>query len=197
MRTCLAAPLLLIACARTPENPLANPPPAFIEAEPERTDARWRRGLTVAFGEDLLIDAHAEPLELGRGTWGVRIELEFYNRGAGTFDLGDEPLLLLQVAVTRPDNSGFGSGGGCGFSSGTHGFKARPLAPGERYGARQDWSASVGPGELLEMGVELCGIVAPDGRRRGGELVRVHARVRPDGQLDSFELLPSSRSNAQ
>jgi hypothetical protein len=126
----------------------------------------------------------------------VHFEIELYNRGTGTYDLGGPDPMVLQVTVTRANGGGFGTGAGCGFSS-SHLSKADLLEPGERYGVLLDWTKGIGPGDVLEIAIGPCGVAQPDRRPLSGELARLVARVRDDGTLEQFELRASTRTTAQ
>jgi hypothetical protein len=191
----LAVALLLAGCTpreqtSSPDtNP--NPPPTFVEAEPSEgaIESRGLDRLTIAFTQGLLIEIHAKPVSLGDGTWGFELELEVYNRlASGVFDLGLEPLVIFTVAVTSPDGTGFGSGGGCSFGAGMHGGKERPLEPGQRYGWLDGWMAGVEAGDVLEVGIELCDVRLPDGRSLNGEIAKLDVIVDAQGKLAKFEL---------
>lgn len=191
----LAAVLLLAGCSKPKQTSAPasddNPPPTFVEAEPSEgaIGSSGLDRLTIAFTEGLLIDIHAKPLALGRGTWGFELELEVYNRlASGVFDLGPEPLVIFSIAVTLPDGSGFGSAGGCSFGASLHGNKVQALEPGKRYGVLERWMSGVEAGQVLEAGIRLCDVQLPDGRSLGGELARLDVTIDAEGKLASFEL---------
>jgi hypothetical protein len=191
----LAVALLLAGCtsreqtSRPDTNP--HPPPTFVEAEPSEgaIESRGLDRLTIAFTQGLLIEIHAKPVSFGSGTWGFELELEVYNRlPSGVFDLGTEPLAIFTVAVTAPDGTGFGSGGGCSFGSDLHGSKERALEPGQRYGWRDGWMEGVEAGHVLEVGIVLCNVQLPDGRSLRGEIAKLDVVVGTEGKLAKFEL---------
>lgn len=191
----LAVALLLAACSKptgsSSPSTRDSPPPTFIEAEPSESaiESSGLDHLTVALTEGLLIEIHANPLALGGGNWGFELELEVYNRlASGVFDLGPEPLVSLYVAVTLPNGSGFGTGGGCVYGSNLHGSKDQALEPGQRYGYLQRWVSGVETGQVLEVDIQLCGVQLPDGRSLSGDIAKLEARVDAEGKLASFEL---------
>jgi hypothetical protein len=191
----LAVALLLAACNQPEQSspPDTNPtaPPTFVEAEPNHDDLEpsGLDRLSIAFTEGLLLEIHAKPVSLGGGTWGFELELEIYNRlASGAFDLGPEPIVIFTIAVTLPDGTGFGSGGGCSFGSGLHGSMAHALEPGERYGWLDRWMSGVEAGQVLEVGFQLCDVLLPDGRSLSGEFAQLEATVDAQGKLVKFEL---------
>lgn len=190
----LTVALLLAGCTRAREssnpNAGASPPPTFLEAEPGNADAPTLNHLTIAITDGLVISMHAKPVSLGGGGWGFEFELEFHNTliTQGTFDLGPEPLIVFTIAVTLPDGSGFGSGGGCTFGSSLHGHQDQALWPGERRALRDSWMAGVEAEQVLEAGISLCRIRLPDGRTLGGPIAQIDAVVDGQGQLAKFEL---------
>jgi hypothetical protein len=189
----IALALLLAACSKPAPtaSARANPPPTFVEAEPEPDHpSTGLDRLTVAFPEGLLIEMHAEPLALGGGNWGFVLELELYNRLASgeSLDLGPDPLVVFSISVTLPNGSGFGTGGGCVYGSNLHGSKQQELGAGKRYGSLQRWVSGVETGQVLEANIQLCGVQLPDGRSLSGEIARIEAKVDGEGKLASFEL---------
>jgi hypothetical protein len=139
----------------------------------------------------LLIDMQAKPIALGDGAWGFELELDIYNRLAtGVFDLGPEPLVIFTIAVTLPDGSGFGSGGGCAFGTSMHGSKAQAFGPGERRSFLERWMAGVETAQTLEAGIRLCHVQLPDGRSLSGEFARIDVTIDGEGKLARFELHP-------
>jgi hypothetical protein len=193
----LLAVTLLGACTRPPKQTTSpdthdSPPPTFIEAEPNKDDidSGSLNRLSIPVTEGLLIELHASPVALGGGTWGFSLELDFQNRltNGGVFDLGPDPIVIFSVAVTLPDGSGFGSGGGCVFGTNLHGSKDQALAPGQRRDALERWEAGVEAGQLLEVDIRLCDVQLPDGRSLSGEIAELVMSIDMHGKLASFEL---------
>jgi hypothetical protein len=190
----LAVALLLAGCTQrelTSRPDASEPPATFVEAEPSEGASELQSidHLTVAFTEGLLMEIHVKPVSLGGGNWGFELELEIYNRlASGAFDLGPDPLMVFTVAVTLPDGTGFGSGGGCSFGSMLHGSKVQALEPGKRYGRRDRWMYGVEAGQVLEVGFHLCDVQLPDGRSLSGVIAKLEATVDSQGQLTKFEL---------
>jgi hypothetical protein len=169
-----------------------TPPPTFVEEEPEPAETELPLGevetLTLALGEGLELELQAQPLEAGRG-WGFELELHFRNHNAGgTFDLGAPPTVSFMISVTKPDGSGFGSGGGCTYVGGSH-TRTTPLAPSEEYRERLTWERGIAAGEVLEVGVNLCFVELPDGRWLGGEIAEFELELGPDGSPSRFGLV--------
>jgi hypothetical protein len=191
----LAVALLLTGCTRREQTSHPDthdsPPSTFVEAEPSEgaIESSGLNRLTIALTEGLVIEIHAKPIALGGGTWGFELELGLHNRlASGVFDLGPEPIVIFTIAVTLPDGSGFGSGGGCAFGSSLHGSKEQALEPGERHGWVDGWANGVEAGQVLEAGIRLCDVQLPDGRSLSGEIAKIEATVDASGELTSFEL---------
>jgi hypothetical protein len=167
-------------------------PPTFVEAEPGGTDiaSQVPERLTFNLFDGLLVDIQAKPIVVPQAGWSFEIEIEFRNvlASKGAFDLGPEPVVMLSIGVTLADGSGYGSGGGCVYGSSLHGDAAQRLTRGERQGFVHSWGSSVEAGELLEVGISLCGVRLPDGRSSSGEIGQLVVRVDADGGLGSFEL---------
>ena len=127
---------VLFGCAPTPgvvSVPLTSPV-TFVEAEPGVEGAggvspSGAADILIALGGGLQMGVHATPTSGDRGT-AFKLAMVVQNTSpTDTIELGLEPLVWLGISVLQPNGNGFGSGGGCPYSS--HPSK-NPLAPGEQ-----------------------------------------------------------------